>query len=84
VCYCYDDQDLGEVAANMADIKVRLLPVLNRNKRVVGIVSLGDIALSDGHDQASAMALSGISEPGGEHSQSADGSAASTEAALCS
>jgi CBS domain-containing protein len=80
ICYCYDDQDLGEVASNMADIKVRRLPVLNRNKRLVGIVSLGDIALSDGHDQASAMALSGISEPGGEHSQSEDGGAAPAKA----
>jgi len=70
VCYCYDDQDLGEVAANMADIKVRRLPVVNRDKRLVGILSLGDIALADGHDEATATALTGISEPGGEHSQS--------------
>lgn len=72
ICYCYDDEDLEEVAANMADIKVRRLPVVNRDKRLVGIVSLGDIALSNGHDQASATALSGISEPGGEHSQTPD------------
>lgn len=72
VCYCFDDQDLGEVAANMADIKVRRLPVVNRQKRLVGILSLGDIALADGHDEAAASALTGISEPGGEHSQSSD------------
>jgi CBS domain-containing protein len=78
VCYCFEDQNLEEVAANMADIKVRRLPVVNRGKRLVGILSLGDIALSDGHDRASAMALTGISEPGGEHSQAADGEAGLT------
>ncbi|NJO24294.1 MAG: CBS domain-containing protein [Sphingomonadales bacterium] len=64
VCFCYDDQNLEDVAENMATIKVRRLPVVNNDKRLVGIISLGDIALSDGHDQASAAALCGISEPG--------------------
>jgi len=44
VKYCFEDDDLDDVAENMADIKVRRLPVLNREKRLVGIVSLGDIA----------------------------------------
>src|SRR5438477_12860278 len=44
VCYCFEDQELDEVAANMADIKVRRLPVVNREKRLVGVVSLGDVA----------------------------------------
>jgi CBS domain-containing protein len=70
ICYCFADQDLGEVTANMADIKVRRLPVLNRDKRLVGIVSLGDIALVDGRGKAATEALCGISEPGGAHSQS--------------
>jgi CBS domain-containing protein len=42
--YCFDDQDAEEACANMADIKVRRLPVVNRDKRLVGVVSLGDIA----------------------------------------
>ncbi len=42
--YCFDDQDADEVCANMADLKVRRLPVVNRDKRLVGIVSLGDLA----------------------------------------
>jgi hypothetical protein len=46
--------------------------VLNRKKRLVGILSLGDIALTDGAASAGS-ALCGISEPGGEHSQSMDG-----------
>ena len=55
----------------MADIKVRRLPVLNKSKRLVGIVSLGDLALTDGPTNAG-EALCGISEPGGAHSQSAE------------
>ena len=69
VKYCFEDAELDEVAQNMADIKVRRLPVLNERKRLVGILSLGDVALTEGA-RCAANALSGISAPGGEHSQS--------------
>src|SRR5262245_60449062 len=39
VKYCYEDQSIDEVTRNMADIRVRRLPVLNRDKRLVGILS---------------------------------------------
>jgi CBS domain-containing protein len=68
VKYCFDDEELDEVAQNMAEIKVRRLPVLNQDKRLVGIVSLGDLALAESATDV-ASALCGISEPGGEHSQ---------------
>lgn len=42
--YCFEDEDVQHVAQNMADIQVRRLPVLNREKRLVGVVSLGNIA----------------------------------------
>jgi CBS domain-containing protein len=71
VKYCFDDQDVEEVARNMGEIQVRRLPVVNREKRLVGIVSLGDIARTHEDDEAG-EALSGISRPGGEHSQSLD------------
>ena len=74
VKYCFADENLEEVAQNMADIKVRRLPVLDRDKRLVGIVSLGDLAITDGPDSAG-EALCEISEPGGAHSQSGDGAA---------
>lgn len=70
VKYCFEDEELEEVARNMGDIRVRRLPVLDRGKRLVGIVSLGDIAMQDGGGQAG-QALCGISRPGGEHSQRA-------------
>jgi CBS domain-containing protein len=73
VCYCFEDEDVNDVAANMAELKVRRLPVVNRDKQLVGIVSLGDIALADGYDGATAKALTSISEPGGDHSQVTDG-----------
>jgi CBS domain-containing protein len=62
VKYCFFDQDIEEITANMADIQVRRLPVLDRDKRLVGILALCDIAVSD--DPEPAMeALSGISRP---------------------
>ena len=72
VKYCFEDDDVEDVALNMADNKLRRLPVLNHDKRLVGIVSLGDIARADGSGSAG-TALSEISQPGGEHSQSLDG-----------
>jgi len=72
VLYCFDDEDVGKVAQNMADAKLRRFPVVNRNKRLVGIVSLGDIAVEDGPASAG-EALCEISEPGGRHSQALDG-----------
>jgi uncharacterized protein (DUF2267 family)/CBS domain-containing protein len=60
--YCFVDQEVDEIAINMAEIQVRRLPVLNRDKRLVGILSLCDIAVSNDADQA-IEALSGISRP---------------------
>lgn len=65
VDYCFEDQDIEEVTKNMASIKVRRLPVLNREKRLVGIISLGDIAQSG--EARTDQALGKISRPGGEH-----------------
>jgi len=42
--YCYDDEDIEHVAENMDQLLIRRLPVMNRNKRLVGIVSIEDIA----------------------------------------
>ena len=42
--YCFDDQDVEEVCNNLGEIKVRRLPVVNRDKRLVGVVTIGDLA----------------------------------------
>jgi CBS domain-containing protein len=70
VLYCFEDDDHDAVATNMGEVKVRRLPVLDAKKRLVGIVSLADIAVRNG-PQSSGAALCGISKPGGDHSQTA-------------
>jgi CBS domain-containing protein len=63
--YCFEDDDLDDVARNMGDIQVRRLPVVDKNKRLVGILSLGDIAVSD--EMPAGTALHGISESSAQH-----------------
>ena len=67
VKYCFDDEDCDQVCKNMAELQVRRLPVLNRDKRLVGIVSLADLAR---RQPEAAQALHGIAQPGGQHNQS--------------
>src|SRR6266702_2821732 len=69
VKYCFEDEDVTHVAENMAELQVRRLPVMNRDKRLVGIVSLADLAI-EGSLPKTAKALHGISQPGGQHNQS--------------
>jgi CBS domain-containing protein len=68
VKYCFEHEDIAEVLRNMGDIQVRRLPVLNSQKRLVGIISIGDLA-TNGAAVMAGNALNGISQPGGEHSQ---------------
>jgi len=60
--YCYDDQDVQEVAQNMADLKVRRLPVVDRNKRLVGFIALSNIA-QGGDEQCQETLLKGVATP---------------------
>jgi len=50
--YCYDDQNVAEICDNMGVMKVRRMPVVNREKRLVGVVSIGDLAQSAEKAQA--------------------------------
>lgn len=68
VLYCFEDEDLDDVAKNMSNVKVRRLPVLNRDKRLVGILSMGDLALNEDAKTAG-RTIAHISEHGGAHSQ---------------
>ncbi len=70
VKYCFDDQSIDEITQNMAELRVRRLPVVNRQKRLVGILSLGDLAVDEKAQDEAGEALCGISRPGGQHSQS--------------
>jgi CBS domain-containing protein len=50
ISYCFDDQEVGEAAQLMEKKQIHRLPVLDRKKRMVGIVSLGDLALHVAHE----------------------------------
>ena len=63
ILYCFDDQDVLEAVRLMKEKKVRRLVVLNRQKRLVGIISLGDLAVETGDDLMAGEALEAISVP---------------------
>ncbi|MEA3192814.1 MAG: hypothetical protein QOD26_1147 [Betaproteobacteria bacterium] len=67
VLYCYEDDELDNIAKNMGDEQVRRLPVVNKEKRLVGIVSLGNIAQREA--KAANKAVKGVTKPGGAHQQ---------------
>lgn len=62
VLYCFEDQTLDEVTQNLGDNQIRRLPVLNRQKRLVGILSLGDLAQSNANPERVEDALTRISK----------------------
>jgi len=65
VLYCYDDEDVEHIADSIAKLQVRRLPVVNRGKQLVGVISLADIALK--HDmEAAGIALGGVCMPNGQ------------------
>jgi CBS domain-containing protein len=63
VRYVFEDQDVDEGAELMEEHQIRRLPALDRNKRLVGIISIGDIAVRTSDDALSGAALEGVSEP---------------------
>jgi len=67
VFYCFEDQDVREAAEIMEQAQIRRLVILNRDKRLVGIVSLGDLALHTGQEdpaeEEAGETLAAISQP---------------------
>jgi CBS domain-containing protein len=68
VKYCFDDDETDQVCQDLADEQIRRIPVVSREKHLVGILSLGDLAKST-EDGSAGVALAGICRPGGDHSQ---------------
>jgi len=62
VDYCYEDQDADEAVHIMQDRQIRRLPIVNRDRELIGIVSLGDLAVKS-DTGASGEALEQISQP---------------------
>ncbi|MCW3796848.1 CBS domain-containing protein [Sphingomonas sp. BN140010] len=69
------DDDLESVAILMSDEQVRRIAIVDDGERLVGIVSLADVSRSD-QGEAASVALGGVTDPGGEHNQSAEGGSA--------
>ena len=62
VLYCYEDQDVEEAARLMEGEQIRRLPILNREKQLVGIVSLGDVAVKTSAPETAGKTLEGVSQ----------------------
>lgn len=60
--YCFDSDSIEDAAEKMAEQQVRRLPVLNHQKRMVGIISLGDICKAE--EKSAGKALKSISKTG--------------------
>jgi CBS domain-containing protein len=63
VVYCFEDQNVETAAQMMAKRQIRRVPVLNRDKRLVGMVSLGDLAVDTHNQQKVGETLRHVSEP---------------------
>jgi CBS domain-containing protein len=64
VIACTEDQDVAEAAQLMRENQIRRLPVLGQDRQIVGIVSLGDLALEAHDEHLVGSTLEGVSEPG--------------------
>jgi CBS domain-containing protein len=63
VAYCFEDQRVEEAVALMEVKQIRRLPIMSRDKRLVGIVSLGDLAVHTGNQNLAGEVLAEVSEP---------------------
>lgn len=63
VVYCFEDQSVEAAAKVMEEKQIRRLPVLDRDKKLVGIVSLADLSVKTKGGKVAAKAVKGVSEP---------------------
>jgi len=63
IAYCFEDQDVHEAIQLMERYQIRRLMILNRDKQLVGMVSLGDLAVSSDDQMRVAETLKHVSEP---------------------
>jgi CBS domain-containing protein len=63
IAYCLEDQEVEDAVSLMEARQIRRLPVLNRDKCLIGIVSLGDIAVHTGDTDMAGETLQEISQP---------------------
>jgi CBS domain-containing protein len=63
IAWCYEDDDVATAARQMSDKQIRRLVVLSRDKRLVGVVSLGDLAIHTGETPVPGATLQAVSQP---------------------
>jgi CBS domain-containing protein len=63
IAYCLEDQEIEEAVSLMEARQIRRLPILNQEKQLIGVVSLGDIAVHVGDRDLTGETLEEISEP---------------------
>lgn len=65
--FCFADEDMSVAADLMEERQIRRLPVLDRDKHIIGIVSLGDLATRQGDERLGGEVLNEISQPNQPH-----------------
>lgn len=63
VVYCYEDQDITAAAQLMEERQIRRLPIVNRSHKLVGIISLGDLAVDAANSRLSGEVIKEVSKP---------------------
>lgn len=63
LAYCFEDEEIDKALSLMEDRQIRRLPVLDREKRLIGIVSLGDLAVHAGQKERLGKTLEEVSQP---------------------
>ena len=64
ICHCYEDQEVGTVLDDMADLQVRRVPVVHRDTHaLIGMVTLGDLVLDEEGAHQAVETLRDISSP---------------------
>lgn len=63
IAFCFEDDDVKEAAKHMSEKQVRRLLVMNRDQRLVGIASLGDLAVDTGDEKMAGKVLEEVSKP---------------------
>ena len=61
--FCFEDQDVDEARQLMQSNKIRRLPVVNRQRHLIGMIALSDIAIGTGDSQNAGVAIQQISLP---------------------
>jgi CBS domain-containing protein len=61
VAWCFEDTQAEEAARTMRDKEIRRIPIVDRDKKLVGIVALADLAKSSSSDETKAEGLQGVS-----------------------